>query len=129
MSSPYKPDGYNSLSPYFVIEDVQKFIDLLQQIFDAEELRRYHRPDGSIMHVELRIDDTVIMIGGATKVYTPIQQMVHLYVQDVDATFEKALRLGCKPIQEPEKKESDDDKRGGFTDFAGNSWWIATQLA
>jgi len=129
MSSNYKPEGYNSLSPYFVVDETQKWIDLLKNIFDAKELRKFNRPDGSVMHVELQIDDTVIMMGGATKEYTPIQQMVHLYVPNVDATYEKALKLGCDSIIKPEVKDDDVDKRGGFTDFAGNSWWIATQLA
>ena len=63
----YKPDNYNSVSPYFIIYEAQKFIELMKAIFDAEELRRYDRPDGSIMHAELQIDDSVIMLGTASE--------------------------------------------------------------
>ncbi len=99
MNNPYKPKGYNSLSPYFVIRNAQKIIELLKQIFNAEEVRKYHRPDGSILHAELKIDDTILMIGGATDKYLPIEQMVHLYVPDVDGAYQKALELGCESIQ------------------------------
>jgi len=63
MDKQFKPTGYNSVSPYFIVNGGQKFISLIKKIFDAEELRRYDMPDGSIMHAEIQIDDSVIMIG------------------------------------------------------------------
>ncbi|HYG51708.1 MAG TPA: VOC family protein, partial [Flavobacteriales bacterium] len=66
MNSQFKPNGYNSVSPYFIVKGAQKFIDLMNVIFDAKELRRYDMPDGSIMHAELQIDDSVIMLGDAS---------------------------------------------------------------
>jgi uncharacterized glyoxalase superfamily protein PhnB len=60
MSKEYKPTGYNSVSPYLVVKGAQKLIDLLKQIFNAKELRRYDMPDGTIMHAEVQIDDSVI---------------------------------------------------------------------
>jgi uncharacterized glyoxalase superfamily protein PhnB len=62
MSIQSKPEGYSSVSPYLVAEGAQRVIDFLKQTFGASELRRYDMPDGSIMHAEVRIDDTVIMI-------------------------------------------------------------------
>jgi PhnB protein len=50
----FKPENYNSVSPYFIVVDCQKMIVLLKDIFDAKELRKYENSDGSIMHVELR---------------------------------------------------------------------------
>ncbi len=128
MNNTFKPDGYNSLSPYFVVEEAQKWVDLLQKVLGAIVLRRYLRPDGSIMHLELRIDDTVIMMGGSTKEYVPNQQMIHLYVPNVEQTYRAALENGCEPVQEPLSKEDDEDKRGAFKDFAGNVWWVATKV-
>jgi len=63
-----KPDGYTSVSVYLVVDGAQRVIDLLKKTFDATELRRYDMPDGTIMHAEVRIDDTVVMIaeGGRT---------------------------------------------------------------
>jgi PhnB protein len=63
MKEEFKPTNYNSVSPYFIVIGAQKFIDLMQVIFDAKELGRYDMPDGTIMHAEIQIDDTVIMLG------------------------------------------------------------------
>jgi len=65
MNRPYKPSGYSSLSPYFVVKGAQQLIDFLIKLFNAKELRRFNNQDGSIMHVEIQIDDSVIMIGEA----------------------------------------------------------------
>lgn len=66
MDNHFKPTGYNSVWPYFVVNGAQKSIDLLKQIFDAKELKRYDMPDETIMHAEIRIDDSVIMIGDSS---------------------------------------------------------------
>jgi hypothetical protein len=65
MSAPSKPAGYTSLSPYLVVHGAQKVIEFLKQTFGATELRRYDNPDGTIMHAEVRVDDTVVMIADA----------------------------------------------------------------
>jgi PhnB protein len=54
MNQSFKPAGYNSASPYFIIHGARKFIDLMAAIFDAKELRLYDMPDGSIMHAEIQ---------------------------------------------------------------------------
>ena len=63
MSAEYKPEGYPAVSPYLVINGAQRAIDFLKQAFDATELRRYDNADGTVMHVELRIGESVIMMG------------------------------------------------------------------
>lgn len=124
----FKPIGYNSLSPYFIVDGAEKFIDLLKEIFDADELRRYELPDGTIMHAELKIDDSVIMLGNSSEQYPPNQLLLHVYVKDVDATFKKAIDAGCEEIAKPKQQEGDSDKRGSFRDFAGNSWSVGMQV-
>ncbi len=126
MNETFKPTGYNSVSPYFIVDGAQRLIDLLQQIFDATELRRYDLPDGSIMHAEIKIDDSVIMLGDASEKYPPVPLVMHVYVPDVDKTFEKAIALGCEAIDEPNQRDDDPDRRGTFKDFAGNLWSIGT---
>jgi len=128
MDKQYKPLGYNSVSPYLVVDGAQKMIDLLKLIFDAKELRRYDRPDGKIMHAEIQIDDSVIMLGDSSDEFTPNQLLMHIYVPDVDETFNKAISLGCQSIELPTLKDNDPDRRGSFKDFAGNVWAIGTQL-
>jgi len=127
MNKQFKPSGYNSVSPYFIAKGAQKLIDLLKVIFNAKELRRYDKPDGSIMHVELQIDDSVIMVADSTSEYPPNQHLIHVYVPNVHETFNKAIAAGCIVEQQPEQKEGDTDVRGSFKDFAGNSWAIGTQ--
>jgi uncharacterized glyoxalase superfamily protein PhnB len=126
MSS-YKPDGYNAVSPYFVVDGAQEFVDLMVAIFDARVLRRYERPDGKIMHIELQIDDSVIMIADSTEQFPANKLLVHVYLPDVDKTFDKAVELGCEPIDKPRVRADDPDKRGAFKDIAGNLWSVATQ--
>ncbi len=128
MSQNFKPKGYNSLSPYFIVDDAKKFIALIVDIFDAEELRKYDMPDGTIMHAEIKIDDSVIMLGNSSEEYPAITQMTHTYVKDLDRIYKKAIDLGCKVIQEPKKSEADPDRRGSFMDFEGNVWSLGTQV-
>lgn len=128
MDREYKPVGYNSISPYLVVDGAAKMMDLLSAVFDATELRRYDLPDGSIMHAELRVDDSVIMLGDASEHYPPNKLLIHVYVPDVDLTFEKAIDVGCEPVERPSERKGDPDKRGSFRDFSGNTWAVATQL-
>ena len=128
MKASYKPSNYTSVSPYFVVDQAQKLIDLLVQVFDAKELRRYEKPDGSIMHAEIKLDDSVLMLGNSSVEFPPNTLLTHVYVKDVDATFGKALDTGCIPLEKPKEREGDPDRRGSFKDFAGNIWAIGTQL-
>jgi len=125
----FKPKDYNSLSPYFMVKDSQRWAQLLQGVFNAQMLRHYHRPDGSLMHGELRLDDSVIMYSEATDDYPANTFMLHVYVPDVMATWKLAMDNGCTPVQLPSQKPDDEDKRGMFADFAGNMWAIATQIS
>ena len=126
MSS-YKPKNYNSLSPYLIVDDAEKLVDLLKIIFEAKELRRFDREDGSIMHIELILDDSVLMISDSTEDYPASESMMHIYVPDVFKTFELAIAHDCIPIEQPSKKDGDSDTRGSFMDYAGNYWSVATQ--
>jgi PhnB protein len=127
MSNSFKPTGYNSVSPYFIIDGAQRFIDLLKTIFDAKELRRYDMPDGTVMHAEIQVDDSVIMLGNSSEKFPPVPVVIHVYVPDVDAVFQKALDAGCESMQAPKEQEGDPDRRGTFKDFGGNVWSIGTQ--
>lgn len=128
MENSFKPEGYNSLSAYFVVDGAQKFIDFLESLFGARIRRRYDGPNGRVLHVELQIDDTVIMAADATDQFPPIHQVVHLYVPDVDFIFQKVKDLQCEEIELPKERPNDPDRRGSFRDFAGNYWSVATQV-
>ena len=127
MKARYKPDTYNSVSPYLIVKDANRTIGFLQGVFGATELRRFPGPSGRVMHAEVRIDDTVVMLADGADGWPPIPSHVHVYVNDVDATYKRALAAGATSVQEPIKKE-DEDKRGGVQDAGGTTWWISTMV-
>jgi PhnB protein len=123
-----KPKNYSTISPYLVVNGAEQVIDFIKEVFEATELRRYNHPDGSVMHVELRVDDSVIMLGGAGELWPAFPSMLHVYVDDVEAVYQRALDASAQPVQEPQQQEGDLDKRGGFKDPSGNIWWVATEV-
>jgi PhnB protein len=128
MNSHYKPANYSTVSPYLIVNGADATIDFLKLVFGALELRRFPDESGKLMHAEVRIDDTVIMLADpAPPDWLPISSYVHIYVQDVDATYRKAMEAGAVSVQEPVKKQ-DEDKRGGGKDAGGTTWWIATKV-
>ena len=129
MTTAWKPENYNSVSVYIVADNAQRVIEFLKNSFDAIDLRRYDNPDGTIMHAEVRINDTVVMIADAGGAYPAFPVWLHVYVPDAQATYKKALTAGGISVQEPVHKSGDPDLRGGVKDPCGNTWWISTQLA
>lgn len=127
MKPVYKPDGYTSAAPYLIVADAARTIEFLVSVFGAVELRRFAGDGGRIMHAEVRIDDTVIMMGDSAEGWPPVASHVHIYVPDVDATYRRALAAGATSIQEPVQR-GDPDKRGGVKDPVGTTWWIATMV-
>lgn len=123
----YKPDNYNSLSPYLIVDNAQKLVGLLIIVFDATVLRRFNHENGKIAHIEMKLDDTVLMISDSTENYAAHKTMLHIYVPDVFKTFDKAIENGCEIIERPVNKQGDPDTRGSFYDYAGNYWSVSTQ--
>lgn len=125
--SAWKPEGYPSVSPYLICPDPEKIIAFLAAVFGARQVRRFDRPDGSLMHAEMRIDDSIVMVGGGATQHLSSEVHIHLYVPDAAAVYDRALAHRAEAVQPPMRKSSDDDLRGGFKDPAGNLWWVATQ--
>ena len=121
----WKPAGYTSVSPYLTVDGAQKLIDLLKEVFGAQELRRFDA-DGRVRHAEVRIGDSVVMLTDAMPDWPAMPVNLHVYVEDVDAVYARGLAAGGIPVQEPVQR-GDPDKRGGFGDPLGNTWWVATQ--
>ena len=121
----WKPDQYPSMSPYLMCADPDALIRFLEVVFDGKLLRRYDRPDGSLMHCEVQIDDSVVMVGGSG-VKDVTGQHIHLYVPDAEKSFARAVVAGATVVQ-PLERKPDDDLRGGVQDASGTTWWIASQ--
>ena len=124
MPISYKPDGYPSVSSYIMASNAQAVIDFLEKTFDATTTRRFNNEEGMVMHAEVKIEDTIVMIADGGESAFPT--WLHVYVPDVDATYQRALGAGGESVQEPMQK-GDPDRRSGVKDPTGNVWWIATQ--
>ena len=112
MNGAYKPQGYPSVSVYIMANGAQRVIDFLKKTFDARQTRRTDMPDGSIMHAEVQVDDTVVMIADAGGEYPAFPVWLHVYVPDVDATYQRAFEAGGISVQEPTQAEGEPDRRG-----------------
>ncbi len=119
------PDGFHSVTPYLVVPGVPKLIDFLTQAFEAKELHRSARPDGAIMHAEVKIGDSIVMMGEPMGEFKAMPGAIYLYVNDTDATYKRALQAGATSMTEP-ADQFYGDRNAGVKDPAGNLWWIAT---
>jgi PhnB protein len=113
------------MTPCLVAEGASKLIEFLKQAFGAEERFKMARPDGGIMHAEIKIGDSILMLGEATDQWKPITGAIYLYVNNADAVYKRALQAGATSIMEP-MDQFYGDRHGGVKDPAGNIWWIAT---
>jgi PhnB protein len=123
----FKPKGYTSVAPYLTVNGAQQTMNFLAHVFGAEQLRVYPGKDGKLAHGEVRIDDTVLMLTDAVEGWPASSSHVHIYVQDVDAIYERALAAGATAVKAP-AQEDDADRRGGFIDAGGTTWWVSTQV-
>jgi len=127
------PDGYYSLTPYLVIKGANEAIEFYKKVFGASEIMRMPGPGGRIMHAEIKIGNSVLMLadenpergflspttrGGATG-------SVMFYTEDVDKTFKAAVAAGAKGDQPPTDMFWG-DRMGNLTDPFGHSWAVAT---
>jgi uncharacterized glyoxalase superfamily protein PhnB len=126
MDAGYKPDGYNAVSPYLLVKDVRAMLDFLAHAFGATELRRQADAEGTIRHAEVRIGDSVLMVGFRPWAELPISS-VHVYVEDVDKVYARALDHGAMSLAEPRDLPYG-DRSAGVRDAQGNYWWIGTRL-
>lgn len=123
MSQEYKPAGYNSASPYLIVDGAESTIAFLKDVFGGIELRRFAGDQGRLMHAEVRIDDSVVMLAdGAPGEWPAMPAHVHIYVTDVDATYRRAVAAGAASVQEPVKKEDEDKRASGVTVLDRRDW-------
>ncbi|HEX9444295.1 MAG TPA: VOC family protein [Candidatus Binatia bacterium] len=119
------PEGYHTVTPCLVAEGAAKLIDFLKQAFGAEERFRMARPDGGVMHAEVKIGDSMVMLGDANEQWKAMPGVIYLYVDDADAVYRRALDAGAASVMAP-VDQFYGDRHGGVKDFAGNLWWIGT---
>jgi PhnB protein len=126
-SSPI-PKGFHTLTPYPIAQDAAGLIDFLKQTFGAEERFRAVGSAGGI-HAEVRLGDSMLMLGGGGPGLSwrgESQPMAfHVYVEDTDTVYQRALAAGAVSIQPP-ADQFYGERSGGVKDPAGNNWYIAT---
>ncbi len=121
------PEGYHTVTPFLLVKDVPALIEFMKQAFAANEISRHIGPDGTIMHAEVSIGDSRIMLGEAKGEWQPMPSMLYLYMKDVDSVYKSAVKAGGKSLREP-TNEFYGDRSAGVQDASGNQWWIATHV-
>ena len=129
------PAGYPRVIPYLIVDGASAGIDFYCSVLGATERMRMAGPDGKVGHAELEIGNSVVMLAdehpeigavGPGKVGgTPVS--LHVYVEDVDSVFEKAIQAGAEQLQ-PLEDKFDGDRSGGFKDPFGHSWHVASHV-
>ena len=135
MGKPGKPvpEGFHTVTPHLTVKNAGEAIEFYKKAFGAEEIARMPGPGGSVMHAEMRIGDSPIMLndefpehgarGPKTIGGTPVS--IHLYVNDVDALFDRAVKAGAK-VTMPIADMFWGDRFGKLEDPFGHQWSMAT---
>jgi len=133
MPVKFQPDGFHTLTPYLTIRNAAAALDFYKKAFHAVELMRMAGPDGKVMHAEMRIGDSIVMMSdefpemGCTSPQklggSPCTLM--LYVDDVDVWFPRAIAAGGK-VRFPVKDQFYGDRSGTFEDPFGHMWVLST---
>jgi uncharacterized glyoxalase superfamily protein PhnB len=122
MSSETEQTAYHTVTPYLVVPGVPALIDFARQAFGAVELERHQRPDGTIMHAEIKIGDSVVMMGESNDEFTVMASSLYLLAEDVDATYARAMEAGATSLRAPEEQSY--GRSAGVRDASGTRWWI-----
>ncbi len=134
MPSPI-PEGYPRVTPYLIVDGAAAAIDFYRSVLGASERMRLPMPDGRVGHAELQLGDSIIMLadenpdmdirGPASIGGTPVS--MHVYVEDSDATFDRALEAGAKALR-PVEDRFYGDRSGQFEDPFGHRWDVSTHV-
>ncbi|TCN54542.1 VOC family protein [Flavobacterium circumlabens] len=117
------PAGHQTIMPYLILDGALQFIAFTQNVFNAETSDpQSFRDDGTVMHAEIRIDGSTIMVTDESKDWKKQTANLFVYVPDADATFEKAVQAGATVLMPP--SDQDYGRACGVTDPFGNVWWI-----
>jgi len=121
-------DTYRTVTPFLVVPDADIEMKFLQAAFDAVIGMCERNPDNSVRHAEIRIGDTLIMIGQAREQWKALECSLYLWVPNVDAVYAKALECGATDLMAPADMPYG-HRNGGVIDPAGIQWWIGSPLA
>ncbi|MGE5487964.1 MAG: VOC family protein [bacterium] len=95
------PEGYRSVTPHLTVKNAAGLIDFIRRVFGARETMRLAGPDGSVVHAEVKIGDSVVMIGEPFEPHGTMPGNLYVYVDDVDSTYQRALDEGAESMMAP----------------------------
>lgn len=124
---PYQPNGYQSVIPYIHAQDATGLISFIREVFNAEEIAIYRRPDGTVGHAAFRIGDSVVELADAGGERPAMPCALQVYVPDTDAAYARALKAGATSLTAP-ANQFYGDRTANVRDSCGNNWYIATQI-
>jgi PhnB protein len=127
MATKFIPEGYPQVSPYLIVDEPAALIQFIADVFGGKETRRHEDDKGRIAHAEMRIGDSMIMMGGATEQWPAAPAAMYIYVEDTDAAYQRGLAAGATSLQEP-ADQFYGDRTAGVRDRFGNQWFIGTHL-
>ena len=119
---------YRTLTPYLVVSDADGEMTFLKTAFDATEKSCQRNSDGTVMHAELTVGDSLVMIGQANAQWKALSAALYVWVPDVDALYARALDAGARSQSAPEDKPYG-HRNAGVVDANGVTWWIASPVA
>ena len=126
MKTPNIPTGYQQVMPYLIIRGAAGFIKFMEDVFDAKEKMRHMRSEDVIMHAEIMVGESVIMLADSTAAFEPRTGGFFIYVPDADETYNKALAAGAASVTPMSDQQY--GRSGGVIDPYGNIWWVTTDL-
>ncbi len=118
---------YRTVTPYLLVDKTDAELDFLKTAFGAAERDISRGPDGAIMHAEITVGDSLVMIGQASDQWKPRGGAFYLWVDDVDEMYRKALEAGASSESAPEDKPYG-HRNAGVIDPCGLTWWIAAAV-
>jgi PhnB protein len=129
------PEGYHNVTPYLFVRSAASAIDFYKSVFGATEIVRMAGSNGKIMHAEVKIGDSIVMLADEnpqTGVMSPqtiggYSVGLHVYVENVDAVIRKAVESGAKLLR-PIKNQFYGDRSGSLLDPFGHMWSVATHV-
>ena len=123
----YIPPGFNTVTPYFFVDNAEAFVRFLVAGLGGEETCRTMRPDGKIANVQVRLGTSTVMVSDATERYRSMAAAYYLYVENADAAMAKALAHGAV-LEMAVGNMPYGDRQGGVKDAHGNLWWISERV-
>jgi len=125
---PAIPPGFHTITPYLQVDGARRLIDFMTEAFGAEEVHVVPLPDGSVLHAEVKVDDSMLELADAGRNHPIMLGAIHLYVDDVDAAFNRAVNAGAAVLN-PVTDQPYGDREAAIKDPVGNSWYLATHKA